>query len=215
MKQKRRIKAIIRRLEGNSDSDSILAKKVLEWVLDDGADFNEVISSIEEPQSKTSLNLFAYDKPQEVWVMVDPFYDNKVFIENTRPSHTPPSWWKRVPLDDLTEEVSFGEDPLRLTESYTGETISWIEIDNIFNHFRDLFRTRKSVEKYVEFFFKVDWSDMVTISASERKVFQQENKVSPSELKRAIEDYLNSDWKYDYTKNKENIWALQRRKSED
>ena len=216
MKQKRRIKAIIRRLDAGSTEDHLLAKKVLEWVLDDGADFNDILPDIEEPQSKASLSMFAYDTPQEVWIMPDPFYEDKVYIESSRPSYMPPSWWTKGTLEQIEAEgktLSFGDDPLRLQDSYKGKTISWVEVDNIFKHFRDMFRTRKTAEKYASNFFSIDKSDMVTVSATERREFQKENKVSPSELKVRIEEELSADWKYSYTENKEDMWALQKKTS--
>lgn len=212
MKPKRRIKAILRRLDAASQSEEIqLAAKVLNWVLDDDSDFNDIFKEIEEPKSKNSFNMFAYDKPQEVWIMPNPYDGDEVYLASTRPNYTPVRWWTKVELDNIDKNIVYGEDFLELKISYKTDIISWVEIDNIFNHFRDLFRNRDEVEKYVKNFFNIDETDKLLLTSEERKNFQKANNINPNELKTALEKAYQAEWLYTYRKKGDDIWALKKR----
>ena len=210
MKPKRRIKAILRRLHAASQTNEIqLAAGVLSWVLDDYSDFNDIFSEIQEPKAKSSLNLFAYDKPQEVWMMVEPYEKEDVYISASRPTYTPQRWWEKVELDKIDKNIVYGEDYLDLAASYKTDTLSWIEMDNIFTHFRDLFRNRGEAENYAKNFFTIDESDKLLLTPSERKEFQKKYRINANKLKAEIEKYYNAKWQYTYREKGEDIWALQ------
>lgn len=211
MKTKRRIDAILRKLKAASQTEEIqLAAKVLNWVLEDDLDFNDIFEEIEEPKSKNSINMFAYDKPQEVWVMVDPYNEENVYISSSRPKYTPARWWQKTELDKIDKNIIYGDDYLDLKLSYKTETISWVEVNNIFTHFKDLFRTREESEKYAKNFFSIDNNDKIILTTSERIEFQKEFGINLNQLKRAIEKHYNAQWIYSYREKGDRLWALKK-----
>lgn len=209
MKQKRRISAIIRRLEKmNRTAEVATALKTLQWVLEDGVeDFSEIIPSVQEPKPKLTAELFQYDKEQFVWVMKDPLNEGAVFIADKLPKHTPKFWWEKRPLSEISEEVSFGDDYLEIELSFgEREKISWVEIQNVFTHFSGLFRTKKDCEKFLSYYYPIDWENYLEIGEEDRAVLE----IKTSALRAAVEEYYDAEFIYSFKRKGEIIWAMRK-----
>lgn len=215
MKTKRRIKAIIKRMEEVEQTSEIIAgKNVLKWVLDDDMDISEIFEYLSEPQSKLSKNMFAYDEKQMIWVMEDPIDRGKVYICNSRPIYTPSFWWHRRELSSVTQEISYGEDFIQLKQIFPCAEFHWENLEEVFQKFRLFFRTREHLEKYIKYFFVYDDSDRVFLTPDDRKNYAAELKVFPGYLKDALEKTYGLKWMYNTTKEGELLWAMKNKRKE-
>ena len=215
MKNKRRIRAIYNKLRLSDRTAEVkAAQDILAWVLEeDGAPefFEEIIEGIQEPRSRLSSNVYAYDEVQEVWTMIDPTNPNQAYITQTKPDFTPDSWWVKKPLDDIKEEIVFGMN-------YLGEIIpndygyvSWELVEELFSTYRTSFRTRAQVVKFLEHYYPIDYTGRLDVGEEERKILAERDNLSTTSLRAGVEDYFKADWVYTYKEKGERIWAMKLR----
>ena len=215
MKPKRRIKAMYNKLSKLPVTAEIkAAQDLLAWVLDENEDlvFEDIIPEAIEPKSRLSAENYAYGVEQMVWVMQNPLVESQVFITESKPSFTPVVWWEKKPLNDIGEEITFGEDYLSLLDGFVsqGDTVSWLLIEDIFQLYPGLFRTRKQVEKYLLHFFKIDYSDRVEVNTEEREKIVEETGFKTTALRSEIERRYNAEWVATYKESGDRIWVMRK-----
>lgn len=219
MKTKRRIRSIYNKLKTADRTDDImLAQEILAWVLDEGEGaelFEEIVPTIEEPKSRLSANLYAYDQVQEVWWMPNPKNREQCFIAQTRPSYTPQGWWTKKPLDEIQEEVLFHEYYLGVVASNDQGRLDWTSVENCFVLYREMFRTRSQVEKFLSHYYPIDFQSQVLVGEKDRQTIAESTGLKTTALREEIELTFDADWVYTYKKDGERIWAMKLRDHEN
>lgn len=213
MKPKRRITSIYNKLlKAEQNEDNILAAKILGWVLEDNElDFEDIVYGIEEPAPRLATEMFAYDAEQTVWAMKNPYNHEQVFITDKVPEYTPKSWWEKIELNNISEEITIETDYLRVRDHIQGEKISWVEIPWCFQKYRDFFRKQSEAEDYLSNFFTIDYSDRWELTAIERRAFQDRTNCNSKSLRAKLEEEYGADWIYTYKNKGERIWVMRKR----
>lgn len=210
MKNKRRMTSIYNKLIKAEQTEEVaLAVKLLGWVLEQNdLEFGEIVEGIEEPSPRLSVDLFAYDAVQEVWAMKNPYNHDQVYITDRVPDYTPASWWDKVDINKIAEEVVIGTDYLKVRDKLPGERVLWTKIPEVFQEYKDFFRRQLDAERYLEHFYSVDYSGRMEISAAERRAFQERTDCSARNLRAEIEKKYKAKWVYTYKNKGDRTWVM-------
>lgn len=216
MKNLRTIKAAYRKLRAlqNPTEDAKLALRLFDWIFDEENSLfiSDILPQISDSKSRLLDDTYAYDAADWHWVMENPHKSGQYIMEKKKPSHTPSNWWKKVDRNEFEKDVIWTPDYFELFELLEGlESVSWVAVEDIFQNYRDWFKNRAAVEKFLSFYLPINYTDRIVISPIERREVIERQNVNKARLKEYFEKEFSAEFICEVKEKGESLWWLKKK----